>query len=377
MLHEFLTQNRAELIRRCTAKVARRPAPRPSPAGVEHGVPLLIDQLIQSLKTELWTESIRQSDSSPTTAGELSAQAEIGRTAMLHGSELLKQGLAVDQVVHGYGDLCQAVTELAYAQNVAINVDEFRTLNRCLDDAIAGAVTEFSARRESQMSDQGNDALNQRLGFLAHELRNLIHTATLAVTAMKAGNVGLSGATGAILDRSLIGLRNLIDRSLAEVRFGAGMSAPHERMSVAEFIDEIRISSALEAQARGCRFTVAEVDRSLAVDADREMLFSAVGNLLHNAFKFTQPNSEVSLLAYAAGDRLLIAVKDHCGGLPPGFVDRMFLPFSRGEADSSGLGLGLSIARRSVEANDGTLTVRDVPGSGCAFTIDLPLHRFN
>jgi len=50
----------------------------------------------------------------------------------------------------------------------------------------------------------------------------------------------------------------------------------------------------------------------------------------------------------------------------------MFMPFTQGSSDRSGLGLGLSICRRSVEANNGVLRVRDVPGRGCIFTIDLP-----
>ncbi len=73
-------------------------------------------------------------------------------------------------------------------------------------------------------------------------------------------------------------------------------------------------------------------------------------------------------------DRILIDVEDHCGGLPAGAAERMFLPFAQVGADTSGLGLGLSISRRSVEANDGILSVRNVPGSGCVFTIDLPRH---
>jgi signal transduction histidine kinase len=73
-------------------------------------------------------------------------------------------------------------------------------------------------------------------------------------------------------------------------------------------------------------------------------------------------------------DRILIDVKDHCGGLPPGNAERMFLPFTQNGEDRTGLGLGLSIARRSVEANNGTLSVRDVPGTGCVFTISLPRY---
>ena len=118
---------------------------------------------------------------------------------------------------------------------------------------------------------------------------------------------------------------------------------------------------------------VGEVDSELALDVDREMLLSAVGNLLQNGFKFTRPNTEVLLSAYAVGDRIRLEVEDHCGGLPPG-MDNVFLPFKQGGQDKSGLGLGLSICRRSIEANNGVLTVRDIAGSGCVFTIELPRH---
>jgi hypothetical protein len=102
------------------------------------------------------------------------------------------------------------------------------------------------------------------------------------------------------------------------------------------------------------------------------MLLSAVGNLLQNGFKFTRPNTEVLLSAYAVADRIRIEIEDHCGGLPVGFADNVFLPFNQRSSDKSGLGLGLSICRRSIEANNGVLRVLDIPGSGCVFTIELP-----
>jgi signal transduction histidine kinase len=80
------------------------------------------------------------------------------------------------------------------------------------------------------------------------------------------------------------------------------------------------------------------------------------------------------LSAYALADRIRIEVEDHCGGLPLGFADNVFLPFKQRGEDKSGLGLGLSICRRSIESNNGVLTVRDVAGSGCVFTIELPRH---
>lgn len=375
MLHEFLTAHRADLIDRCRLKVAQRRAPKATDSELEHGIPHFLEQLIKTLQVERTPEPLRSLQVSGPPGGEGSELSEIGTTAARHGRELLQHGFTVDQVVHDYGDLCQAITDLAYERDAPFEVDEFRTLNRCLDNAIADSVTEFNYQRDLLLENAGVHALNERLGFLAHELRNLIQNATLAVTAIKAGNVGLAGATGAVLDRSLIGLRNLVDRSLADVRVTAGMPARQQLIPLAAFIADVKISASLEAQTRGCGLEVREVEPHLAIEADRELLFSALGNLLQNAFKFTEQNSDVVLHAYPSGDRVRIDVEDNCGGLPPGDAEKMFLPFTQGSPDKSGLGLGLSICRRSVEANNGVLSVRNMPGSGCVFTIDLPRHR--
>jgi signal transduction histidine kinase len=374
VLHEFLTSNRTELIERCRLKVAKRLAPKVTDTELMHGIPAFLDQLIKTLRVEQTSEPM-QSRKISGPAGGGPVVSEIGATAALHGRELSLQGFTVEQVVHDYGDLCQAITDLAYERRAAIEIDEFRTLNRCIDNGIADAVTEYAFQRSSQIENSNVKALNERLGFLAHELRNHLHIATLAVIAVKTGQVGLTGATGAVLDRSLIGMRNLIDRSLAEVRVAAGMLARHQLTSLAHFIADVKISFSLEAQSRECIFTVGEISPELALEVDQEMLFSAVGNLLQNAFKFTQRNTEVALNAYAAADRIRIEVEDHCGGLPHGAVDDMFLPFKQGGEDRSGMGLGLAICRRAVVANKGVLRVRDVPGSGCIFTIELPRYK--
>jgi signal transduction histidine kinase len=373
MLHLFLATNRADLINRCRLKVAKRLAPKVTASELAHGIPAFLDQLIKTLQVEQTSDPMRSRRvSGPSGGGR--AVSEIGATAALHGRELSQHGFTVEQVVHDYGDLCQAITDLAFERGAPIEIDEFRTLNRCLDNGIADAVTEYALQHNSLVESNTVKALNERLGLLAHELRNHIHTATLAVMAIKAGNVGWTGATGAVLDQSLIGMRSLIDRSLADVRVAAGMQPRPRVISLANFVADIRISASLEAQARKCIFTVGEVDPQLALEVDREMLCSAVGNLLQNGFKFTRPGSEVSLHAYVAADRIRIDVEDHCGGLPQGAAEDVFVPFRQSGEDKSGMGLGLAICRRSVEANHGVLSVRDVPGSGCVFTIDLPRH---
>ena len=372
MLHEFLTINRTELIARCRAKVAKRRAPSAPVDDIDHGVSLFLDQVIRTLEVEQTADPLESRKiSGPAGGGDL-APSEVSETASRHGENLLLSGFTVDQVVHDYGDLCQSITDLAVEKQFAIDIGEFRTLNRCLDNAIAEAVTEFSYLRDSLMAQKEEYELNERLGAFAHEMRNMLNTAMLSFAAIKSGGVGTSGATGMVLDRSLVGLKNLIDRSLSEVRVTAGLPLRNKLFSLADFVEEVKLSAQLDANLRGCMFSVRPVEPALAVDADRDLLFSAVGNLLQNAFKFTRKNSEVTLNCYAAADRILIDVGDHCGGLSTADPEKMFLPFTQVGDDRTGMGLGLSIARKSVEANHGRLRVRDVPGSGCVFSIDLP-----
>jgi len=374
MMHEFLTANRAELIARCRAKVAQRALPGTSERELENGISIFLDQLIKTLVMEQTAAPMLSRKVSGPSGGGKPALSEMSDSATRHGKELQAHGFTVEEVVHDYGDLCQSISDLACETGAEIETDEFRTLNRCLDNAIASAVTEFGYQRDVGIADKQAVALNERLGFFAHELRNKLCTATLALSIIKQGNVGLGGATGGVLDRSLVGLANLIDRSLAEVRMSAGMEVHHHLFSLADFIAEIKLSASLEAEVKESLFTVSDVDPLLAVDVDRDLLLAATGNLLQNAFRFTHPHTEVTLNAYALADRILIDIQDHCGGLPPGLADEMFKPFTQGAEDRSGLGLGLSISRRSVEANNGILSVRNVPGSGCVFTIDLPRH---
>jgi len=363
MLHDFLSSNRVLLIERCGAMAASRADPRATEHEFAHGIPVFLDQLIDTLALEHTTRGSE--------ALVPAADIALSGTAALHGRDLFEEGLTISQVVRDYGDVCQAVTNLAVETGAAISVDEFRTFNRCLDNAIAGAVSEY-ARYTPESHEDGLHILNARLGPLAHELRNYLQTATLVVSAIKAGNVGISGATAAILDRSLMGMRNLIDRSLAEVRLTAGLEPRPQDIQLAAFIGEVEAAACLDARARDCRFGVGTVADDVHIWGDPELLAAAVGNLLHNAFKFTKRHTEVSLRIVATGTRVLIEVEDRCGGLPEGASETLLRPFVQGGADRSGLGLGLDICRRAVEASGGSLKIRSLPGSGCVFTIDLP-----
>src|SRR5688572_32000705 len=356
MLYEFIQMHRDDIISRCRAKVATRSVPPPTSAEIDHGVPLFLDQLVESLRT-----------------GAGSLNTDISKSAVLHGRDLLNQGFTVSQVVHDYGDVCQSVTDLAMEMNAPISTDDFRTLNRCLDDAIAGAVTEFG-RGRNQADIAGEAARgSERLGFLAHELRNLTNTALLAFEALKTGSVGVAGNTGRVLQRSLLATRGLIERSLGEVRLTQGVQH-REPIQMSGFIEDVTQAAILEAGARGITFTVIPVVDGVVVEVDRQVLTAVIGNLLQNAFKFTRPRTTVTLRVTATTERVFIEIEDECGGLPRGKIEELFSPFQQRSSDRTGLGLGLAFSRWGAHANKGELHARNLPGKGCVFTVDLPRH---
>lgn len=370
-MRQFLLDNRADLIERCKAKVAKRPRRAATPAQLANGVPMFLEQLVRTLGAEehgLGDESVKISGSS---GGDTAALSEMGVSAAAHGGELLRLGFTVDAVVHDYGDLCQAITDLAFERDAPFTIDEYRTLNRCLDNAIADAVSEFGAQRDARVARARTVEENERLGVLVHELRNVLQTATLAFQALEMGMLPVAGATGSLVARSHASMAAMLGDSMAQVR-GSAHETADEVFSVAELVADAARAAGYDAASRGCPFNVGEVDPFLGASGHRAKMLAALANILQNAFKFTHPRTAVALETRADGKRIFIEVSDHCGGLPHGATESMFRPFTQSGEDRSGLGLGLSIARRSVEADGGTLTARDVPGAGCVFSIELP-----
>jgi hypothetical protein len=181
-LCDFIGVHRDELIGRCSTKEGTRSNPPTTEADIARGVALFLDQL----------------------AGELrhatSKASEIRTSAVEHGHDLLRQGCTVGQVVHDYGDICQAITDLAVELAAPIATSDFRTLNRCLDDAIAAAVTEFG--RAQAITQAGE----------IQEVSILTNAAITAFEVLQTGKVGVGGSTGAVVHRSLLAIRGLVDR---------------------------------------------------------------------------------------------------------------------------------------------------------------------
>ncbi len=354
MLYEFIDLNRDEIIRRCRAKVAARVSPAPTSEELDHGVPLFLGQLIHSLRLGV------------------SASVEIGDSALLHGADMLRQGFTASQVVHDYGDVCQSITELAVETNAPISAAEFRVLNGCLDNAIAGAVTEFGRdRRPPLRQERGDGADVQANGFFIHELRNLLNTSLIAFQVIKAGNVGVSGSTGTMLHRNLSAACDLIAQSVAGVRLSQGHQ-DLERILLSAFVVNLTAAGTLSANAAGITFVVDPILVDATIEVDPQVITAVLMNLVQNAIKFTKPKSRVTLRTNVTDDRVRLEVQDQCGGLPLGDTSDLFRPFERRGTNRSGLGLGLAFSKFATELNKGRLYAVSLPDDGCIFTIDLP-----
>jgi signal transduction histidine kinase len=362
VLYEFIIANRAEILARARVKIAARQWPAVSADELENGLPLFLTQLAETLRLRPTSDPF-----SPTA---------IGTSAGKHGGELLGRGFSIGQVVHDYGDTCQAITEVAIEKKVAIGPDEFQTLNLCLDNAIASAVTEFNRLRDHQRDGQRahqTSGETERLGYLTHELRNLLSTAMLSQAAIKSGRVAVGGSTAAILDRSLTGMRDLLENTIVGVRLSAGPPEAR-RVSVAGFLQEVEGAASLQAAQREMHLNFAMPGVDAVVDADPQLLAPAFFNLLQNAFKFSIPHGHVEVRTICGDERVTIEVEDECGGLPGQDTEALFSPFGRRRGkDHSGLGLGLSISRKALRSFGGDILVRNLPGKGCIFTIELPV----
>jgi signal transduction histidine kinase len=380
LLYEFLKKNEGEILAVCQAKSAELGGAAPSEDEMKTGLPIFFKQLLTVLEHTPAEpdESVvdrpamaRAANASDEPAIARAAgrpfEAEVARAAGTHGSELQKRGYTLSHVVHAYGSMCQAITEMAIERKEPIDPIEFKKLNRCLDVAIAGAVTTFQARHISVDSSREI----QHLGFLAHELRNALTTVNVSLRLIRNGVVGFGGSTGQVLDRGLKHIQELIDRSLTEVRLRVDPKVHTEPSFLLQLVDQIAVTAEVEAQAKNQKLEV-RIDPMLVIEADPYLLYSALSNIIQNAIKYTHTDGVIQVRGNLAGDQAVIEVEDQCGGLRSVTTSDMFKAFEQHNKDRDGIGLGLTIAHRAITLNHGTIDVENHPGRGCIFRIRLP-----
>jgi signal transduction histidine kinase len=379
-LLEFLRTNESAVRARIEAKSSALAGVRSASELPGNGLPIFFKQLLHVLEhapTEVvqievdkvgMVKAANESDE-PAIAAATGRpyDVEVAKSAGAYGRELQHLGYTLSHVVHAYGAICQAITEIAIEKKAAITTEEFRALNRCLDTAIAGAVTTFHSERAEDVTNRET----QHLGFLAHELRNALAIVNTSLRLIKGGTVGFGGSIGQVLDRALKRQQELIDRSLAEVRLRVDPKVHKETASFHQLVEQVIVTAEAETRLKNQMLRI-DIAPGLEIDADQYLLFSAVSNLVQNAIKYSCPGGMIRIRAHRAGEQTIIEVEDECGGLSSASPSDLFKPFEQQHKNREGLGLGLTIAHRAIALNGGTIDVKNLPRSGCIFRITLP-----
>jgi hypothetical protein len=225
MLHEFLLKKKDEILVLTAKKTLELAGGHPSSDQLKQGLPIFYKQIIEVIRDAgkssappaknieaIAKAADRCDEPAMADAAGQPAEAELAKSAGRHGTELLRLGYTLSHVVHAYGAMCQAITEVAAQSNFAITASEFHALNRCLDVAIAGAVTAYQSLQDSRVeTGEGKPT-----GFLASEMRSALTSANVALDTIRQGTVGFGGSTGQVLEKSLKRIDELIDQSLAQ-----------------------------------------------------------------------------------------------------------------------------------------------------------------
>lgn len=353
LMLDLIRGNRELLERRSREIFLDRAVPKPTGRELNHGIPILITQVTDALSS----------------ASGAVPEGAITDTAAEYGGRLYGLGFTVAELVHAYGAVSQAVMELGGQRAANFTPQDYELLNRILDVAISAAVSEHQHRRNAEIVRRDIT----HIGVLAHELRNAIAAAMAAFQIIQEGSVGVRGHTADVLVRNLTRIGDLVDRTVAEVRLENSSEAIAETVRLVDVFDQLSPLLEMESAKRQQVLEIA-VDRDIEVEADRQLLTTALSNVAQNAIKYTGPKGHVSVHAHRADNRVVIDVQDECGGLPPGVADRLVEPLELRASDPSSMGLGLSIAVRAMAAVHGKIHVDDHPGEGCVFSLELPSH---
>jgi hypothetical protein len=244
---------------------------------------------------------------------------------------------------------------------------EFQDLNYSLDCAIAEAVTEFEDEQTKKIDK--NEV--ERLGFLMHEMKNSLIAVSLSYDMINSGRVGNRGATSQVMKLSLERMKKLMEGMETEIRLRGKAEVKRTQFCLIDLINGVETTSKITGELKKVNLGH-DVDPTIQLTADHDMIFTSLLNLVNNAMKFTKKNGNVLVRGIESEGRILIEVEDECGGLPGEKMEELFTPFIQKGTDKTGMGLGLAISRQAIELNKGKLTARNIPGKGCVFTIDLP-----
>ena len=242
-------------------------------------------------------------------------------------------------------------------------------------------VAERTAALESTTTalQEADRRKNEFLAMLAHELRNPLAPIRTAVQLLRLKELPAAQTAMArdIIDRQVEHLVRLIDDLLDVSRITRGIiSLRREPVLVGAIIARAVETARPLIDARRHSLSIELPDDLLTVDGDKTRLVQVIGNVLHNAAKFTPPGGTIVLNVSREGPHAVIRVKDSGIGIAPDVVPTIFDLFaqaeSKGESTEGGLGIGLALVRRLVEMHDGTVSASS-PGTGLGATVTVRL----
>jgi signal transduction histidine kinase len=306
-------------------------------------------------------------------AGESSPSDEaIAKTraiGVVHGTERFKVGFSLGEVIREYALLQDCLLDLIRERQLAIEVDQLRTVLKVFNAGVESAAVQFATERDQAIERQSRN----HFGFIAHELRNPLGSALLdAQLLQRDRGIGRRPALER-LGRNLALLRRLVDSTLVSIH-ARQASEMHDleltEVSLGEIAESARSEMASDAEAKGLTVVL---EGDARIRADPRLVRSAITNLMRNALKYTHASGRIEVRVRAGEQMASVEVEDQCGGLPAGKTEELFTPFVQRGADRSGFGLGLAIAKDAVEAHQGTIQVANRPGEGCTFMLSFPL----
>ncbi|MBA3502409.1 MAG: HAMP domain-containing histidine kinase [Myxococcota bacterium] len=351
-LHEFTSANRGRILERILDILAEHAdeVPRDQLAG---SLPQIIDELVIALGDGL----VAPHDSLRVSPSDAAARQGVFR---------FQAGCDLEMVVRCFGALCDSITALAEEDGLTFHAAEFRILNQSIDSGIADAVEAFAA----QVRHTDDAAARERIGALAHELRNALATVVVGFETLKTGRAGFASKTATVVTRGLDRMQTLISQTLAASKLQADSKLDLTTQGLGSLIREV-----VEMVPPSDVHIEVNVARDVMIEADRTLMMSAVGNLIQNAVKFTHAGGAVDVRAVINDNdhEAIIEVSDECGGLRVTDPETLFVPFHQHDPSRGGAGLGLAIVRDAVTAHGGTVEVRDEAPKGCLFILRWPL----
>ena len=358
ILAEAIVARMDEIERRWLSRVQAEIAPGRddvSPTDLRNAIADYLAGLAEALRGEETAEH-----------GGTVAWADVARE---HAVTRVRLGFDIDQLVREFILLRRVLFEVAREEELISNDFQSEHLADLIEAAIATSVRSYIESRD--VAERRHQA--EHIGFLTHELRNPLSTATMAASRLrKRPEVAAAEAsTLDLLDRGLNRMRALIDGILLTQRLDAHeMECRPADLALGQIMSDATRAAELEASNKGVAFA-AQYDPDVQIHADPGLTVSALQNIVDNAVKFTD-HGRVAVVADAHGSEVVVHVYDNCDGVSPEELQTIFEPFKRAHSGKAGTGLGLAIARRAIEAQGGRIGADSSGDRGCHFWLTLP-----